>query len=188
MPLPRESPSATSDDALIEIDTDQIILGNLLDILHASDGNYYFNDVVSARAVIELGERYQFHSLPRLMANSLYPLIAEEPGRQFNFASKHDLEAHAKACIPFFGEDVVWEDVRLANLPAQALQGVSTPYVAALVRAMAVTPEIKVEMKEWEIYELEFDADSDMEHLGTPPMKDKVDWEAVAKAFRILRE
>lgn len=59
-------------------------------------------------SVGELGERYQFDSLPKAMVLSLLPLLRSIPGDIFLFASRYDLGQLAINAVAMFEHDPIW--------------------------------------------------------------------------------
>lgn len=145
MPMPSEAPPGGAAGDVIDIEGSSSVLAAILDVITASGPP----DLTAVRwcgrrqrrvdilpEVIELGKRYQFDALPRLLAPHLHSHICSDPTTQFVFASQNDLESHARACILAFGQDSDWIDRNIADLPAADLEDAASSYVVALAKAM----------------------------------------------------
>ena len=158
MATPSELKAESQSNSAIEIDGDSDTLLGLLD-QSTSVNPPMIRDWAMANAILELGARYQFEYLPRVVSQNLELCVQRSGPNVFAFASQHDFESLARSAIA--GSDYSgWYGMAIKGLVDSDVKGASLNYVLALVRAMR---------------------SSEIDSSG------RVDWQSAARDFRIIR-
>lgn len=111
--------------------------------------------------ILELGQRYQFDKLPRLIVPYINPCLDTSPWEVFVFASQHNFEWLARSAVSQLGKSSYWSLKTIRKLDESQFVNVPYNYTVAFIRAMASA-------------------------LCESPL-DTVNWPSAATAFKILR-